>query len=128
LRLVRLATEELRRNPIAAALGHISDHLTEPLCVESLATRVNMSPSAFSRAFRDATGRPPYQYIKDRRLDLAKDLLADPGLGVSAVAGAVGYRSVSHFIKEFCRRYGSTPGDYAGSGMQRHRSVQPPIQ
>jgi AraC-like DNA-binding protein len=118
-RLLRVASEELLRNPIAAALSHISNHIAEPLSVKGLAVRAHMSPSAFSRAFREATGRAPYQYIKDCRLDRARDLLDDRRLGVSAVAGAVGYASVSHFIKEFHRRHGTTPGEYAEISAQR---------
>jgi len=109
------AADQLLRNPIAAVLRHIADHLAEPLSVEALAVHAHMSPSAFSRTFREATGQPPYQYIKDRRLDRARRLLEDRRLAVSAVAGAVGYGSVSHFIKEFQRRYGNTPGEYGAS-------------
>lgn len=111
----RRATDQLLRNPIAAVLRHIADHLAEPLSVEALAVHAHMSPSALSRAFREATGQPPYQYIKDRRLDRARRLLEDRRLAVSAVAGAVGYGSVSHFIKEFQRRHGNTPGEYGAS-------------
>jgi transcriptional regulator GlxA family with amidase domain len=118
-RLLRLASDELLRNPITAALSHITDHLAEPLSVDALAAHAHMSPSAFSRAFREATGRPPYQYIKDCRLDRARALLDDRRIGVNTVAGAVGYSSVSHFIKEFHRRYGSTPGEYAELCAQR---------
>ncbi|SBS76517.1 Transcriptional regulator, AraC family [uncultured Mycobacterium sp.] len=121
-RLLRLSSDELLRNPIAAALSHIADHLAEPLSASALAVHVHMSPSAFSRAFREATGRPPYQYIKDRRLDRARDLLDDRTFGVAAVAGAVGYSSVSHFIKEFHRRFGSTPGEYAETSAQLFHS------
>ncbi|WP_445166582.1 helix-turn-helix domain-containing protein [Mycolicibacterium sp. Dal123E01] len=120
-RLSQLAANELLRNPVAAALGHIAGHLAEPLTVEALAVHVSMSPSAFSRVFREATGQPPYQYIKGCRLDRARDLLDDRGLGVSAVALAVGYSSVSHFIKEFRGRFGSTPGEYADKAQQRDR-------
>ena len=112
-RLLRLADDELLRNPITAALRHISDHLAEPLSVTALAAHAHMSPSAFSRAFREATGRPPYQYVKESRLDRAREMLDERALGVATVAGAVGYCSVSHFIKAFQRRYGSTPGEYA---------------
>jgi AraC-like DNA-binding protein len=121
-RLLRLSSDELLRNPIAAALSHVADHLAEPLSVRALAVHAHMSPSAFSRAFREATGCPPYQYIKDCRLDRARDLLDDRTLGVSTVAGAVGYSSVSHFIKEFHRRFGSTPGEYAETSAQRFHS------
>lgn len=118
-RLLRLAADELLRNPIAAALSHISNDLAEPLSVKALAVRAHMSPSAFSRAFREGTGRAPYQYIKDCRLDRARELLDDRTLGVATVAGAFGYGSVSHFIKEFHRRFGSTPGEYAEISGQR---------
>jgi len=112
-RLLQAATDELLHNPVAAALSYIADHLADPLTVDALAAHVSLSPSAFSRAFREATGRPPHRYIKECRLDRARQLLDDRRLGVSAVASAVGYSSVSHFIKEFRGRFGRTPGEYA---------------
>jgi transcriptional regulator GlxA family with amidase domain len=120
-RLLQFASDEVLRNPVAAALSHIASHLADPLTVGALATHVNLSPSAFSRAFREATGRPPHRYIKECRLDRARELLDDRRLGVTAVAGAVGYSSVSHFIKEFDRRFGSTPGEYAETAHRRWR-------
>lgn len=112
-RLVRLAADQAMGNPVAAALDYIDAHLAEPLTVDTLAAEVCLSPSAFSRAFRESTGRSPYQYVKETRLDLARQLLSEGRLGVSAVSRAVGYASASHFIKEFRSRFGATPGDYA---------------
>lgn len=127
-RLTYLAADELMHDPVAAALGHIADHLAEPLSVAALATRVSLSPSAFSRVFREVTGRPPHRYIKDCRLDRARELLDDRRLGVSTVAGAVGYSSVSHFIKEFRGRFGSTPGEYAELAQRRYRALNSALQ
>ena len=112
-RLVQLAADQATGNPVAAALDYIDAHLAEPLTVDTLAAQVCLSPSAFSRVFRERTGSSPYQYVKETRLDRARQLLNEGRLGVSAVSRAVGYATASHFIKEFRSRFGATPGDYA---------------
>ena len=112
-RLVQLAADQATGNPVAAVLDYIDAHLAEPLTVDTLAAQVCLSPSAFSRVFRERTGSSPYQYVKEARLDRARQLLNEGRLGVSAVSRAVGYASASHFIKEFRSRFGATPGDYA---------------
>lgn len=118
-RLLGLAADEEMANPVAAALDYIPAHLAEPLTVDTLAALVCLSPSAFSRAFREVTGSSPYQYVKEARLDRARQLLDDGRLGIAHVAHSVGYTSVSHFIKGFRVRFGVTPGDYAAAHVFR---------
>ncbi|MCV7253559.1 AraC family transcriptional regulator [Mycobacterium hackensackense] len=113
--LVELAAAQTIRSPIGSALSYISANLAEPLRVDTLAAQACLSPSAFSRAFRDLTAQSPYQYVKEKRLDHARRLLDGGQVGVTAVSREVGYTSVSHFIKEFHGRYGVTPGRYAGA-------------
>jgi transcriptional regulator GlxA family with amidase domain len=112
-RMLQLAARQDSGNPIAAALTYITANLAEPLTVTTLAERVHLSPSAFTRAFREATGRSPYQFIKELRLDRARQLLVEDRCRVAHVAHTVGYTSTSHFIKEFRSRFGATPRDYA---------------
>jgi AraC-like DNA-binding protein len=121
-RLVQLAARQLTGNPIAAALDYVRDHLAEPLTVDALAAEVCLSPSAFSRVFRERTGRSPYRYVKEARLDWARQLFDEGHPGVADVSRSVGYTSVSHFIKEFRIRFGSTPGDYAAAQIFRSRA------
>lgn len=122
-RLLSLAAAEEMANPVAAALDYIAVHLAEPLTVDTLAAQVCLSPSAFTRAFRDVTGRSPYQFVKEARLDRARQLLDDGRIGIAHVAHSVGYASVSHFIKGFRVRFGLTPGDYAAAHVFRLRSA-----
>ena len=118
-RLLLLATNQAKDNPVAAALDYIADHLAEPITIEIMAAQVNLSTSAFSRVFRNFTGRSPYQHLKRARLNRARQLLDEGRLGVANVARSVGYTSVSHFIKVFRSRFGVTPGDYVGAQMFR---------
>jgi AraC-like DNA-binding protein len=124
-RLMRIAAKQASGNPVAAALTYVREHYAEPLTVNDMAEQVSLSPSSFSNLFREVTGRSPYQFLKELRLDRARELLLDGRLSVTDISRAVGYCSTSHFIKEFRARYGTTPRAYvdvgtlgAGTGAQ----------
>jgi len=111
-RLLALAAAESASNPVSAVLEYMRAHLSEPLTVADLADLVSLSPSAFAHLFRDVTGRSPYQFLKELRLDRARELLVDGNLTVARISKDVGYASVSHFISEFRGRFGVTPRAY----------------
>jgi AraC-like DNA-binding protein len=111
-RLLALAAAEAASNPISAVLDHVRSHLSDPLTVADLADLVSLSPSAFAHLFRDVTGRSPYQFVKEMRLDRARELLVDGQHTVARISKEVGYASVSHFISEFRGRFGVTPRAY----------------
>jgi len=111
-RLLVLAAAESASNPVSAVLEYMRAHLYEPLTVADLADLVSLSPSAFAHLFRDVTGRSPYQFLKEMRLDRARELLVDGHLTVARISKEVGYASVSHFISEFRGRFGVTPRAY----------------
>jgi AraC-like DNA-binding protein len=111
-RLLALAAAESASNPVSAVLEYVRAHLAEPLTVADMADLVRLSPSAFAHLFRDVTGRSPYQFVKEMRLDRARELLVDGHLTVARISKEVGYASVSHFISEFRGRFGVTPRAY----------------
>jgi len=96
-RLLSLAAAESASNPVSAVLEYVRSHLSEPLTVADMADLVRLSPSAFAHLFRDVTGRSPYQFVKEMRLDRARELLVDGDLTVARISKEVGYASVSHF-------------------------------
>ena len=111
-RLLALAAAESASNPVSAVLEYVRAHLSEPLTVADMADLVRLSPSAFAHLFREVTGRSPYQFVKEMRLDRARELLVDGNLTVARISKEVGYASVSHFISEFRGRFGVTPRAY----------------
>src|SRR6516162_639988 len=112
-RLLEIAATEAANNPVSAVLKYVQEHLTEPLTVADLAEQASLSPSAFAHLFRDVTGRSPHQFVKEMRLDRARELLIDGQFAVARVSKEVGYGSVSHFISEFRARFGLTPRAYS---------------
>lgn len=111
-KLVQAARHGAASNRVSAAITFMRDNLHEAITVSDVAEAVFMSPSAFARLFSDAVGVPPYQFLKDLRLDSARVALIQDGLSVTEAAAAVGYSSLSHFISEFKRRFGDTPRAY----------------
>ena len=84
------------------------------MSVDELSYLVNMSPSAFHRAFNEVTASSPIQYIKKIRLNRARELMVDEKLRVSEAAVQVGYESSTQFSREFKRYYGSSPSSIRG--------------
>jgi AraC-like DNA-binding protein len=112
-RLLSIASQQAAGNPVAGALAFLRAHFAEPITVADMAEQVSLSPSAFSHLFREVAGCSPYQYLKEMRLDRARELLVEGRLSVTEISRTVGYTSASHFIKEFRARFGTTPRAYA---------------
>ncbi|WP_055495360.1 AraC family transcriptional regulator [Streptomyces sp. TP-A0356] len=111
-RLLEVAATEVASNPLSEVISYVQENMSEPLTVSDLAERVALSPSAFSHLFRDVTGKSPYRFVKEMRLNRARELLLEGELSVTQVSRAVGYSSTSHFINEFRDRFGASPRAY----------------
>ena len=86
-------------------------HYDKPLSVEDYAYLTGRSVRSFRRDFAARFGESPKKWLVARRLERARELLGRGEMdSVSAVAEAVGYASVSHFIERYRGRYGETPG------------------
>ncbi len=109
--LYALAMKNTSLAKIDKALKRIHSNYREALDVDGLATLVNMSPSAFHRAFKDVTASSPIQYLKKVRLSRAKTLLVEQGSRVNEAAAEVGYESSAQFSREFKRYFGTSPVD-----------------
>ena len=83
------------------------------LTVSEIAARSFMSEVYFRRLFKDLTGLSPKEYLIEKRIAYAKDLLLSGGFPVSEVALLSGYGEPCHFSREFSRREGVSPAEFA---------------
>ncbi|AQU84195.1 MULTISPECIES: helix-turn-helix transcriptional regulator [unclassified Halomonas] len=92
--------------------------------LQRLADRAAMSPSTLLRHFKMAYGLAPIDYLRKRRLSLARELLLC-GHSVQQAAHLSGYRHASNFITAFKKNYGISPGALTESSpkhsLKRHR-------
>jgi len=59
--------------------------------------------------FKSELSVTPTQFYNDLRLEKARNLLRQTGLGIQEVAVATGYNTASYFTKSYKTRYGHTP-------------------
>lgn len=85
--------------------------------VDEMAREAGLSPAHFARAFKQATGTSPHQYLVGLRLERARAALLQ-GTAISEAALAFGFADQAHFSRAFAKRYGRTPGSVAGTGRK----------
>ncbi|MGB3544343.1 AraC family transcriptional regulator [Rubrivirga sp.] len=94
---------------LAAAAELAKRRLGDPIKVADLAAAACMSEPSFYRAFRNEFGTTPMAYLTDLRVERARQLLGHRGRSVTDIAAAVGFGSVSHFIRVYRSHVGRTP-------------------
>lgn len=97
---------------VAKVKDYISVHFAEELRLEDLASLVGMTPSAFSRFFKQHTTRTLSDYIIDIRLGNAARMLVDTSCSISEISYACGFNNLSNFNRIFKARRGNTPRDF----------------
>ena len=97
---------------LQSALNYIDAHLIENLNLSMLAARASVSPSYFSRTFKQLTGLNVTEYVIAKRIMLAKELLLSSDFTISEIANRSGFESLPHFYRMFKKFAGSTPAHY----------------
>ena len=102
-----LSEEEVTINNI---LEYIDMHIDDNLRVEDLAKHCNMSYSHFAKSFREMYGRTCKEHLEMLRVEKAEEMLKFTDYSLSDIAQELGYSDSSHFIREFKKHKGVTPG------------------
>jgi YesN/AraC family two-component response regulator len=97
---------------IEEVVAYIQTHYTEQFSLSSLARLCDLTPSYFSRVFREKMGTPPFEYINRVRVQKACTLLKRSDMPVIEIAFAVGYNNLSFFNRYFHKLNGISPREY----------------
>lgn len=96
----------------AATRAWALQHLDGELTVENLARHAHMSHRTFNRRFREETGQAPGTWIRNRRVDHARELLESRDLPVDEVARLAGLGSGANLRHHLRRGVGMSPSSY----------------
>jgi AraC family transcriptional regulator len=92
--------------------AYIEERVADDIPLTTLAALARLSPYHFSRSFKRSFGMPPHRFHANRRMERAKQLLANRELSVTAIALDVGFSETSTFTAAFHRLTGQTPSRY----------------
>lgn len=108
---VRGAVREGDAN-IQEAMRYMRENPTRALSVEQVARHVGMSGSHFAHRFSAVARVSPMRFLKQLRLDAARELMLGQRVRAGDAAVRVGYESPSHFTRDFKQAFGSAPAEY----------------
>lgn len=97
-------------------MRYVNAQITMPLSLQSVSRDVGLSKEYVSSLFRKETGKTLTDYINERKLLLARQLLQNGDMAIGDIASHVGYENYSYFSRLFKRAFGISPVE-----MRKHR-------
>lgn len=97
---------------VKRAQTYILENVSKNITVKDVSEYVHRSPEYFTKVFKSKTGQNIKSYIMQVKLNVAKDLLANPNIPISLIAAEVGYSNFSHFTQIFKKYELITPTEY----------------
>ena len=120
--LARISSDAGLRGPVSRGglapwqqkrvAAYIEERVADDIPLATLAELARLSPYHFSRSFKHSFGLPPHRYHANRRIERAKQLLANREPSITKIALDVGFSETSTFSAAFHRLTGQTPSRY----------------
>jgi len=97
---------------ISKAMAYIKANYAQKITLQDMADQVFLSPTYFSKLFKDETGQTPGSFLTTLRLEAGKRLLRDHSLPIVDIPEMVGFDNQSYFTRVFKKAEGQTPSQY----------------
>lgn len=92
--------------------NYVQEHFSEPVNIAQMADALFMSRTRMSIKFKEETGQTLTEFIMNRKIDEAKNLLRYTDKTIVAISNYLGFSSQSHFSRAFLKYAGETPIKY----------------
>ncbi|MGN8647491.1 response regulator transcription factor [Gracilibacillus sp. HCP3S3_G5_1] len=110
-------TQQLKNNyhkDVVSACYYVADNIEKKLSLDEVADYLYLNASYFSRLFKKEMQITFVEYVKQRKVERAKELLELTNDSVGQICAQLGYDNQSYFIKVFKKLVGCTPLEYRG--------------
>lgn len=94
------------------AVEYLHANFSQCVDLQSVAAHLRISPSYFSKVFKEEMGLSFVHYLNQIRVDRSKHLLRDRSVSLVEISGRVGFEDQSYFTKVFKKVAGMSPGRY----------------
>lgn len=104
---------DLNSKRLQLVMAQIEEKLGTPLTIEQLAETAGVTPQYFCEIFKVSTNQRPTEYINQRRIDRAKELIRkNPVRRIRDIAAELGFESSSYFSTVFRKQEGLSPNKF----------------
>lgn len=103
------AKSEETEKRINKVCQYIHKHSSQPIDLNTIASLIHLSPSAFCKFFKRATGKTFSDYVNDIRIGNTCQKLTESDRAISTIAFEAGFESLTYFNRVFVKKKGITP-------------------
>jgi AraC-like DNA-binding protein len=100
-------------------MSYIRKNFTEKITLEEVAAEVSLSPTYFSRIFKEEAGQSFKSFLNNLRITEAKNMLRETDITLIEIASQVGFEDQSYFSRVFRNIVGVSPGRYRRTAYGR---------
>jgi AraC-like DNA-binding protein len=93
-------------------IKYIDDNITEKINISELAKQTKWKSQHFNRLFNQYIGKTPHQYILEKKIEKAKNLLSETTVPILQISFELGFKSHSNFCAAFKKVTGKTPENF----------------
>ncbi len=97
---------------VLEAKAYIDEHYNEELNLPDISKMVAVSPQYFSKIFKEALGVNFVEYIRQKRMEVAKEMLREKKYSVKEICYEIGYNDPNYFSRLFKKLVGVSPTEF----------------
>lgn len=112
---------------LRTARAYLDSHYASAITIQYVSREVALSPYHFIRLFGRAYKQTPHQYLIQRRINRAKELLRSSDLSITDICFEVGFESLGSFSTLFRKTTGLSPSEYRKNSTQQAQSAYIPL-
>lgn len=113
-RVRKCKENQSRSAPIRACMDYIQTHMFEKIQLENMAKELGYAAYYLSKRFKAETGVSLNDYIKEQKIEQAKQMLCRSGMSVAETSERLAFSSPSYFCAVFKQFTGVMPSEYRG--------------
>ncbi|MBU6959099.1 DNA-binding response regulator [Pseudomonas sp. CVAP len=109
---IRMTSEHQKHQALSNVLLYIDQHFRDNIDQREVAKRCGMTTFRFSRLFKEANGLGFMDYILNKRMNFAKELLDNSQMPITSIGYEAGFKDPSYFARAFKQFANCTPSEY----------------
>lgn len=109
---IRLTSDHQKHKALSDVLQYIDQHFRESVDQKELAKRCGMTSFRFSRLFKETYGLGFMDYVLNKRMSFAKEMLDNSQMPITTIGYEAGFKDPSYFARAFKQSANCTPSEY----------------
>ena len=102
---------------------YIVNNIGEKLTIKKLSEKISISETNFKLKFKEYFGMSSKEYIRNLRLETAKELLLNTSLNIKEIFSKIGIENYQTFYNLFILKYGLPPTKLRINGLQKTSGI-----